>query len=82
MKQPVNLSTALERTRQKTEYLRSLGVKTPQRQPRVKPRTASETFALCRAVWSTVETARRSGRLTKLAPVGYRLRWEEEGRDE
>ena len=77
MKKPVALSKVLENTRQKKEQLRSIGIQTPSRPPRVKPRSHSETFALCRAVWSAVEEAKRSGRLTKLSPVGYRLRWED-----
>ena len=77
MKKPVDFSTALEKNRQKTEQLRSVGVKTPPRPPRVKPRSHSETFALCRSVWAAVEDAKRSGRLTKLSPIGYRIQWEE-----
>ena len=77
MKQPIDLNTALANTRQKTEQLRSIGVKPPVRPARVKPRTAGETMALCRAVWQAVDEAKKSGRLTKLSPVGYRLRWED-----
>ena len=77
MKKPVDLTTALKNTRQKTEKLRSIGVKLPPRPPRIKPRSHSETLALCRSVWSAVDTAKRSGRLTKLSPVGYQIQWED-----
>lgn len=77
MKQPIDLDTALKQTRRKTERLREASIVAPEKTPRVKPRNPSETLALCRAVVWAVQEAKRSGRLVKLSPVGYRLRWEE-----
>ena len=77
MKQPIDLKTAMEQTRCKTAGLRAASIVVPEKKPRVKPRKPSETLALCRAVvWAVLE-AKSSGRLVKLSPVGYRLRWEE-----
>ena len=76
MRASVDLNKKLADTADRTKIVRlQMGFK-PAKRSRKRPRSASETFALCRAVVETVQKAKSEGRLVKLDPVGYLIRWE------
>jgi len=76
MKAAVSLEEALNRTREKTDQVRTALGFVPSRRPRSKPRSPGETLALCRDVFERVERAKKEGRFVKLSPTGYMIRWE------
>jgi transposase len=76
MRPSIDLNKILADTVEKTNSVRLQMRFKPAKQSRKRPRSASETFALCRAVVETVQKAKREGRLEKLVPIGYRIRWE------
>ena len=77
MKQPVTLESAIGNIRRNISRLQAIAVKAPKKVARVRPRRPSKTLALCRAVVFAVQEAKKTGRLVKLHPNGYLIRWTE-----
>lgn len=77
MREPVTMDSALKKTRSTIDRLGAASLRAPKKGIRVKRRNPGEALALCRAVVFAVREAKQAGRLVKVSPKGYLVRWDE-----